>query len=92
LSSNWGINGAIVENAGIAGVVDDIERNVIHTAYAGFQLRGTSGPTWRVAVMAQGNQFAHLYYAWEVWTAGNPITAHRNGGGRRAGRLVPPRR
>jgi hypothetical protein len=76
VSANWGIRSAIVENAGIPGVVDDIERNQVNTAFAGFQLRGGGGNA--VSVFVQDNQLAHMYHGWEVQSATDVITAHRN--------------
>ena len=77
IQAHWGFGGGIVEGTGVTGVVDDVERNQINTAYMGIQLRG-GVPTAAVSVTAQDNQITNVYLAWTIQQSWDVLTAHRN--------------
>ncbi len=75
-ASNWGFRGGIVENGGIVGVVDVIQRNQVNTAFMGIQMRGSS--LGFVYANAQDNQIAHTYLGIVIMQSADVLTAVRN--------------
>jgi len=78
IQANWGFRGGIVENNGIPGVIDDVERNQINSAFYGISLRGGGTANFAVSVSAQDNQITNVYVGWVVDQSWNVLTAHRN--------------
>jgi hypothetical protein len=75
VASSWGLWAAIRNYGGVAGVVDDIERNQINTAFIGFDIR----TPWGIAsaINAVDNTVTNTLVVMNYQGSGS-IAAHRN--------------